>query len=92
MRKVEKPLNVAQTAHFLGLKKGTLYNMISRKAIPHHKVGRRVLFREAELEAWFESTLIPCIPNPHGGKEKPQKTNMDVEAIVKNAVEQYTLW
>jgi excisionase family DNA binding protein len=87
---MEKPLNVDQAAHFLGLKKGTLYNMISHKAIPYHKVGRRVLFREAELEAWFESTLIPCVPDSHSGRKKPQKTNMDVEAFVKKTVEQYT--
>lgn len=87
---MDKPLNVDQAAHFLGLKKGTLYNMISRKAIPYHKVGRRVLFREAELEAWFESTLIPCVPDPHSVSKKLQKTDMDVEAFVKKAVEQYT--
>ena len=89
---MEKPLNVEQAAHFLGLKKGTLYNMVSRKAIPHHKVGRRVLFKEAELEAWFESTLIPSIPSPHGRKEKSFQKNMNVETIVKNAVEQFTRW
>jgi excisionase family DNA binding protein len=87
---MDKPLNVDQAAHFLGLKKGTLYNMISRKAIPYHKVGRRVLFREAELEAWFESTLISCVPDPHSVSKKLQKTDMDVEAFVKKAVEQYT--
>jgi excisionase family DNA binding protein len=87
---MQKLLNVDQAAHFLGLKKGTLYNMISRKAIPYHKVGRRVLFREAELEAWFEATLIPCVPNPAGGREALQETNVDVEGIIKNVVEQYT--
>jgi excisionase family DNA binding protein len=87
---MQKPLNVDQAAHFLGLKKGTLYNMISRKAIPYHKVGRRVLFREAELEAWFEATLTPCVPYPPSGRKAMQETNVDVEGIVKNVVEQYT--
>ena len=87
---MDKPLNVDQAAHFLGLKKGTLYNMISRKAIPYHKVGRRVLFKEAELEAWFDSKLIPCVSYPHSVSKKLQKTNMDVEAFVKKAVEQYS--
>ena len=87
---MQKPLNIAQAAHFLGLKKGTLYNMISRKAIPYHKVGRRVLFREAELEAWFEATLVPCLPNPPARRDAMQETNVDVEGIVKDVVEHFT--
>jgi excisionase family DNA binding protein len=87
---MEEPLNIDQAARFLGLKKGTLYNMISHKAIPYHKVGRRVLFRRAELEVWFESTLVPCMSTPCGAGKKFRRTNVDVEAIVKDAVEEYT--
>ncbi len=87
---MEEPLDVKQAARFIGLKKGTVYNLISRKTIPHYKVGRRVLFRQAELEAWFESTFVPCVSWPHGARKKPQRTDIDVQEIVKNAVEQYT--
>ena len=87
---MEEPLNVDQAARFLGLKKGTVYNMISRKAIPYHKVGSRVLFRQAELEAWFESKFIPCVSWPCEPRKKPRRKNIDVQEIVKNAVEQFT--
>ena len=87
---MEEPLNIDQAARFIGLKKGTLYNMISRKAIPYHKVGRRVLFTQTELQAWFESTLVPPVSSPGRAGKKLRRTNVDVEVIVKNAVEQYT--
>lgn len=87
---MEEPLNVSQAARFLGLKEGTLYNMVSQRVIPYHKVGRRVLFRQAELEAWFQSTLVPCVPGPRSAEKKKQRSDVNVEAIVKNAVEQYT--
>lgn len=87
---MEEPLNIDQAARFLGLKKGTVYNMISRKAIPYHKVGRRVLFRQTELEDWFERTFIPCVSWPCGTGGKPRRKNVDVKELVKNAVEQFT--
>jgi len=87
---MEEPLNVDQAARFLGLKKGTVYNMISRKSLPYHKVGSRVLFRQAELEAWFESTFIPCLSRRCEPGKKPRRKNVDVQEIVKNAVEQFT--
>jgi excisionase family DNA binding protein len=89
--KMEEPLNIDQAARFLGLKKGTVYNMVSRKVLPHYKIGRRVFFRQTELEAWFKSKFIPCVSWPRGAGKKPRRTNVDVQEIVRNAVEQFTL-
>ncbi len=87
---MEGLLDINQAARFIGLKKGTLYNMVSRKLVPYHKVGGRDFFIEAELQAWFESTLVPCerMSKPPG-KRAPRR-KVDVEAIVKDAVEEYT--
>ena len=86
---MEEPLNIDQASLLLGLKKGTIYNMISRKVLPHYKIGRRVFFRKGELEAWFESMSVPCMSMPRGSGKKTRETNLDVKEIVKNAVEQY---
>ena len=86
---MEEPLDINEAAKFLGLKPGTVYNMISRRVLPFHKVGRRVLFRETELAAWFDSTLIPCLPKLVSRGKKKWPSNLDMEAIVKNAVEQF---
>ncbi len=87
---MEEPLNVDQAARFLGLKKGTVYNMVSRKLIPYHKVGSRVLFTQAELKVWFQSTSVPCVSWPCKPGKKTRRENVDVKEIVKNAVEQFT--
>ena len=86
---MEEPLNVEQAARFLGLKKGTVYNMISRRVIPYHKLGRRVLFKSSELEAFFRSTLVTCVPRDGSSCGQLEQTKVDVEAIVKNAVEHF---
>ncbi len=87
---MQEPLNIDQAARFVGLKKGTLYNMVSRKAIPHYKIGTRVLFLRGELEAWFKSMFVPCVSNPQGARKNPRQAKVNVKEIVKNAVEQFT--
>ena len=86
---IERPLNINQAARFLGLRRGTVYNMVSRRAIPFHKVGRRVLFKKEELEAWFASTLVPCDSRP-AVQMKKGRPKANVEAIVKDAVDHFT--
>ncbi len=55
---MEEPLSIRQAARLLGLRKGTLYNLTSRKEIPHYKVGNRIFFRETDLRTWFEGKRI----------------------------------
>jgi len=51
---MEEPLTVKQAARFLGLKKGTVYNMISRRAIPYHKLGAEFYSNRPTGSLFFE--------------------------------------
>jgi excisionase family DNA binding protein len=43
-----------------GLKGATLYSMVSRKQIPHYRLGKRlVVFSLAELKQWMADRRIP---------------------------------
>lgn len=43
-----------------GIKKGTLYAMVSRKRIPHIRLSSRlVLFDEKEIEKWLKEHAVP---------------------------------
>ncbi len=55
---MEEPLYIDKAARFLGLKKGTIYNMVSRREIAHYKLGNRVFFKKSDLEEWFESKRV----------------------------------
>ena len=49
-------------AEFLGMKEGTLYSWVSKKRIPHHRIGNRcVRFSLAELADWMESKRVASI-------------------------------
>jgi excisionase family DNA binding protein len=52
-------LTYAQAATQLGLKPGTLYSMVSRKEIPHIRLGPRLVrFDEDDLCRWIESCRV----------------------------------
>ena len=54
--KKENPfLDVNQAASFLNLAKQTLYGMTSRRSIPFFKKGKKLYFRQADLENWLMS-------------------------------------
>lgn len=42
-----------------GIKRGTLYSLVSLKKIPHIRIGRKhVLFNVAELRQWLEKHRV----------------------------------
>ena len=54
-------LDYPQTATLLGVKLGTLYSLVSRREIPHHRLGRRLVrFERAEIESWIRARAVPA--------------------------------
>jgi len=45
-------LSVEEVAHYLGIKRDTLYKWIYRKNFPAHKAGRLWRFRKEEVDEW----------------------------------------
>ncbi len=57
-------MNIAAAGAFLGecgysIRKGSLYNLVAAKAIPHGKIGKRLIFRRSELTEWVASRTRP---------------------------------
>lgn len=51
----DKWLSVDEIADYLGVKRDTIYNWISDKNMPAHKVGRFWKFRKDEVDTWIRS-------------------------------------
>ena len=45
---------IEEAAAFLKLAKQTLYQLVSKKAIPHYKRNKRLYFKRLELQEWIE--------------------------------------
>jgi excisionase family DNA binding protein len=45
-------LNVDEACEFLRMKKSWLYQNHKIKGMPVHNIGRRLIFKQSELDAW----------------------------------------
>ena len=52
---VEPWVGVDQAAEHLACKRQRIYDLVSRRTIPHRKEGSRLLFKLSHLDAWIES-------------------------------------
>lgn len=46
-------LDLTEAAAFTGYSESHLYNLTSRKAVPHYKKNRKLYFKKSELEDWL---------------------------------------
>ena len=57
-------LTYTEAAEFLGIKLTTLYAMVSRRRIPHVRLGGRLVrFDRAKLVSWIEAHRVPSAEN-----------------------------
>ena len=53
--RVEDPiLTIPEVARYLKVSKSKVYDLVSKKEIPHLKIGRNVRIRQADLQVWVE--------------------------------------
>ncbi len=46
-------IGVEEAKVYLGIPKGTIYNLVSQRRIPFVKIGRRTLFDLQEINRWI---------------------------------------
>lgn len=51
-------LSVKEASAWLGIPAFTLYSWALSRRIPHHKIGRRVLFSRDELKRWVDAHRV----------------------------------
>ena len=63
-----KTVNYRGASEVTGLAERTLRNLVSRKQIPHFKLGKSVRFSVERLEAWMDERAVePLKKTLHGG-------------------------
>jgi excisionase family DNA binding protein len=56
----DRKLDTREAAEYVGLSPATLVTdrCTRRMKIPHLKLGKRVLYRQSDLDAWIESRVV----------------------------------
>ena len=47
-------LTIPEVARYLKMSKSKIYDLVSKKEIPHIKIGRNVRIRQTDLQIWME--------------------------------------
>jgi excisionase family DNA binding protein len=47
-----------EVAEYLGVDRNTVYEYAARGAIPHKRLGKRMLFRRGSIVAWFDKAVV----------------------------------
>lgn len=68
-------LDITEAAAFTGYSESHIYNLTSRRAIPHYKKNRKLYFRKTELEEWL--------------LERQVKTNREIRSEAATFVSTY---
>ncbi|WP_084165769.1 helix-turn-helix domain-containing protein [Dyadobacter crusticola] len=54
-------LTIDQAADLICKSVHTVYGLVSRRKIPHHKNGNKLLFEESALLEWVKAGSRPCL-------------------------------
>lgn len=60
LRRPSDLFTVAALARHLGVSRWTIYRLVRRGEIRAVKVGERIRFRPEDVDAYLESTRLPC--------------------------------
>ena len=58
MSEIKMLLSISEAAETLGISVSTLYRLTSRRRIPFCKIGSRIVFQPAQLEAWIREHSV----------------------------------
>ena len=53
-------LSVLETSRILSISPSKLYQLVAIQAIPHLRIGARILFRASDLETWLAAQIVPA--------------------------------
>lgn len=84
-------LTINEISEYLNLKRSTVYSMVEAGELPHYRIGRLIRFKRDEVDRWMDEHRKECVDVKREVKRILEGTNqskMDINSVVKNAVEE----
>lgn len=50
-------LEVKEVANYLGVSSDLIYRLVREKAIPHFRIGKRILFKKHAIDEWINQQM-----------------------------------
>jgi len=83
-------LNVEQLSRYLGIKKSNIYAKVRRREIPFYRVGRLIMFKKEEIDAFMDKCRVECFDIKKEAERVMKGANrsrVDVDRVIKKAIE-----
>ncbi|MFC5531022.1 helix-turn-helix domain-containing protein [Cohnella yongneupensis] len=61
-------MSVKEVAAYIGASEYKIYEMTRMKAIPHYRIGSRILFRTETIEDWLRTQEVQNCRSPQEGQ------------------------
>jgi excisionase family DNA binding protein len=84
-------LNIDELSQYLGVKKSNLYSKVERREIPFYKLGRLIMFKTEEIDAFMEKCRVECFDIKKEAErimKGANRSRVDVNKVVKKAIEE----
>jgi len=85
-----KFLTIDELSQYLGIKKSTLYAKVERREIPFYRVGRLIMFKKEEIDAFMDKCRVECFDIKKEAERVMKGANrsrVDVDRVIKKAIE-----
>jgi excisionase family DNA binding protein len=86
----KKFLNIDELSQYLGIKKSNLYSKVERREIPFYRLGRLIMFKKDEVDAFMETCRVESVdPGKEAKRILKGKTRpgIDIKKLVKKAID-----
>jgi excisionase family DNA binding protein len=83
-------LTVDELSLYLGIKKSNIYAKVERREIPFYRVGRLILFKKDEIDAFMEKCRVECFDIKKEAERVMRGANRsraDIDRVIKKAIE-----
>ncbi len=84
-------LSIDELADYLGIKRSNLYSKVERKEIPHYRVGRLILFKKEEIDAFMAGRRVEVMDlkkKVKGVLDGVKRPRVNVDRIVQKSIEE----
>lgn len=54
-------MNVREAANRIGISASKLYQLVTRRAVAHYRIGGRIVFRDADIDAYLASCRVGAV-------------------------------
>ena len=83
-------LNIDELSQYLRIKKSNLYSKVERREIPFYRLGRLIMFKKDEIDAFMEKCRVECFDIKKEAErvmKGANRSSLDIDRVVRKTID-----